>query len=63
MAPIGPGAAKVESLREPTDQFYGDRTSGVRDPVGNHWWIATDIEDVPPEEMAKRAQQWQEPQR
>ena len=55
--------AGAKSLREPTDQFYGDRTSGVKDPVGNHWWIATHIEDVPPEEMAKRAQEWQERQR
>ncbi len=44
------------SLREPTDQFYGDRMAGVRDPVGNQWWIATHIEDVPPEEMARRVE-------
>jgi uncharacterized glyoxalase superfamily protein PhnB len=47
------------SVREPADQFYGDRTGGVRDPVGNLWWIATHVEDVPPDEMAKRAQEWQ----
>lgn len=47
------------SLREPADQFYGDRSGGVRDPVGNQWWIATHVEDVPPDEMAKRAQEWQ----
>ena len=39
---------------EPADQFYGDRNAGVKDPVGNHWWIATHKEDVPPEELAKR---------
>ena len=43
------------SLREVADQFYGDRTGGVRDPLGNQWWIATHVEDVPPDEMAKRA--------
>ncbi len=43
------------SLRDVADQFYGDRTGGVRDPLGNQWWIATHVEDVPPEEMAKRA--------
>jgi uncharacterized glyoxalase superfamily protein PhnB len=43
------------SLREPANQFYGDRSAGVRDPVGNHWWIATHVEDVPPEELASRA--------
>ena len=42
------------SEREPTDQFYGDRSAGVRDPAGNLWWIATHVEDVPEEELAKR---------
>jgi PhnB protein len=45
------------SLREPTDQFYGDRSSAVRDRFGNDWWIHTHVEDVPPEEMARRAEQ------
>ncbi len=44
-----------ESVMEPTDQFYGDRNAGVKDPVGNTWWIATHIEDVSPEELRKRA--------
>jgi uncharacterized glyoxalase superfamily protein PhnB len=48
-----PGAAK--SLREPTDEFYGDRSAGVEDSQGNQWWLATHIEDVSPEEMPKRA--------
>ena len=46
--------AGATSLMEPADQFYGDRNAGVKDPVGNHWWIATHKEDVPPEELAKR---------
>jgi PhnB protein len=29
------------SISAPQDQFYGDRDSGVRDPFGNHWYIAT----------------------
>src|SRR2546426_3769066 len=29
--------AGATSLREPQNMFYGDRTAGVRDPVGNHW--------------------------
>lgn len=52
--------AGATSLREPADQFYGDRTGGVRDPVGNQWWIATHVEDVPPDEMAKRAAEAQQ---
>lgn len=47
--------AGAESLREPEDQFYGDRSAGVKDPSGTSWWIATRVEDVPPEEMARRA--------
>ena len=46
--------AGATSLMEPADQFYGDRNAGVKDPVGNHWWIATHKEDVSPEELAKR---------
>lgn len=44
-------AAGAISVREPTDQPYGDRMSGVRDPFGYKWWIATHIKDVSPEEM------------
>jgi PhnB protein len=50
---IGAGAI---SLREPSDQFYGDRVGGVKDPAGNHWFISTHKEDVPPEELERRAQ-------
>src|SRR5688572_17901790 len=33
--------AGATSMEEPVDQFYGDRESGVKDPTGNVWWIAT----------------------
>ncbi len=42
------------SVSEPKNQFYGDRSAGVRDPLGNHWGIATNIEEVSPEEMQRR---------
>ena len=48
-------AAGGTSVREPADQFYGDRMATVRDPLGNMWGIATHVEDVPEEELAKRA--------
>ena len=48
--------AGATSLREPADQFYGDRSGGVRDLCGNQWWISTHVEDVSPEEMRRRAQ-------
>jgi uncharacterized glyoxalase superfamily protein PhnB len=50
-------AAGAASVQPPVDQFYGDRSGGVRDPFGNQWWIATHIEDVPPAELKRRAQQ------
>jgi PhnB protein len=46
--------AGAVTLREPVDQFYGDRTAGVQDPFGNKWWISTHIEDISTEEMKKR---------
>jgi PhnB protein len=42
---------------EPADQFWGDRFGSVTDPFGHSWQIATHVEDVPPEEMAKRAEE------
>jgi PhnB protein len=48
-------AAGAASLAAPADMFYGDRTGAVQDASGNKWWIATHREDVPLEEIAKRA--------
>jgi uncharacterized glyoxalase superfamily protein PhnB len=42
------------SVREPEDQFYGDRTAVVRDGQGNQWSIATAVEEVSREEMHRR---------
>lgn len=47
--------AGAASLREPEDQFYGDRTAGVEDAFGNQWWLATRVEDVSAEEIQRRA--------
>lgn len=33
--------AGAVSLHAPVDQSYGDREAGIRDPGGNHWYIAT----------------------
>ena len=51
--------AKGESIREPVDEFYGDRSAGVKDPWGNQWWIATHIEDVEGEELKRRAEEFE----
>jgi PhnB protein len=42
-------------VREPEDQFYGDRSYGVRDPEGHEWYFATRVRDVSPEEMQAAA--------
>jgi PhnB protein len=42
-------------VRPPEDQFYGDRAAQFVDPFGHKWSIATHVEDVPPDEMMKRA--------
>ena len=47
-------AAGAESLEAPTNKFYGDRNALVKDPSGNQWCIGTHVEDVAPEEMARR---------
>jgi PhnB protein len=49
---IGAGA---QVLRPLEDQFYGDRSGRFEDPFGHRWDVATHVEDVPPEEMEKRA--------
>jgi Uncharacterized protein conserved in bacteria len=46
------GATKITN---PEDQFFGDRAGAVKDPFGNTWWIATHLENVPQEELRRRA--------
>ena len=46
-------SAGAKSLREPADQFYGDRMAGVEDPFGFQWWLGTHIKDVSMEELQK----------
>jgi PhnB protein len=47
--------AGAKSVMEPADMFWGDRFSSVEDAFGNSWGIATHKEDVPPDELTKRA--------
>jgi PhnB protein len=41
--------------RPVSDQFYGDRNGGLIDPFGHVWFVATHVEDVAPDELARRA--------
>jgi PhnB protein len=50
---IAAGATETRPLR---DEFYGDRTGNLVDPFGHCWTIATHKEDVPPEELERRAE-------
>jgi uncharacterized glyoxalase superfamily protein PhnB len=47
--------AGATPVMEISDQFYGDRSGGVKDLAGNMWWLSTHKEDVPPAEMEERA--------
>lgn len=49
-------AAGATLTRPVQDQFYGDRSGQLTDPFGHHWTIATHVEDVAPDEMARRAE-------
>src|SRR3954464_4320171 len=55
-AVVGRAVEAGAKLKRPVaDQFYGDRTGGIEDPFGPPWYIATPVEDVPHEELQKRA--------
>ncbi len=47
--------AGARALRPVANQFYGDRSGTLEDPFGHVWAIATHVEDVPPEELQRRA--------
>jgi len=49
-------AEGAESTMPPTDMFWGDRMSSIKDPFGLRWSFATHVKDVTPEEM-KRGQE------
>ncbi len=48
-------AAGAKTLMPVETKFYGDRGGNFEDPFGHHWYIATHVEDVTPEEMHSRA--------
>jgi PhnB protein len=52
---LAAGGTVVKPLQ---NQFYGDRSGTIRDPFGHLWTISTHVEDVSPEEVARRAAEW-----
>nr|XP_061806032.1 uncharacterized protein Mb0911c-like [Nerophis lumbriciformis] len=51
------GAVEIRPLM---DQFYGDRSGTLKDPFGHMWIIASHIEDLTPEQLQERFQEYQE---
>ena len=49
---VGAGAKVMRAVQ---DQFYGDRSGTLADPYGHVWNVSTHKEDVPPEELQRRA--------
>jgi PhnB protein len=47
-------AAGAESVFAPMNTFYGDRLAVVKDFAGNHWSIASRIEDITLAEVQQR---------
>lgn len=47
--------AGAKVLRPVEDQFYGDRAGQLEDPFGHVWWVSTHKEEVPLEEIQRRA--------
>jgi PhnB protein len=50
---VDAGAKQLQPIK---DQFYGDRSGTLQDPFGHVWTIATHVEDVPTEELRRRAE-------
>jgi len=48
-------AAGAKLMRPVENKFYGDRSGALEDPFGYQWFIATHIDDAPPEELDRRA--------
>jgi len=50
--------AGAKPSMEPTNMFWGDRYGKLTDPFGHQWGIATHVEDVAPDEMRRRSEEW-----
>lgn len=48
-------AAGASLIQPVEDKFYGDRAGQFEDPFGHRWSVASHVEDVSPQEMARRA--------
>ena len=50
-------AAGAIERRAVQNQFYGDRSGTLEDPFGHTWTVSTHVEDIAPDEMARRSEE------
>jgi uncharacterized glyoxalase superfamily protein PhnB len=50
--------AGAKALQPVEMMFWGDRYGKIEDPFGHVWGLCTRVENLSPEEVAKRAQEW-----
>ena len=56
---LAAGATPLDGpMGKVADQFWGDRAGAFSDPSGYVWTIATRKEDLTPQEMKKRQDEW-----
>jgi uncharacterized glyoxalase superfamily protein PhnB len=56
---VAAGAKKLDGpMGTMQDQFWGDRCGTVADPEGYKWTIATRKEDITPDEMKRRGEEF-----
>ncbi|HYN94987.1 MAG TPA: VOC family protein [Pilimelia sp.] len=51
-------AAGATGTQPPADTFWGDRYAQLTDPAGHRWSLATQREDLSPDELRARADDW-----
>ena len=54
--------ARAKTDRPLKNEFWGDRIGTVIDPFGHKWSLATHMEEVGPEEMQRRMEEWSKQQ-
>jgi PhnB protein len=51
-------AAGAKQVRPLENMFWGDRTGCFIDPFGHAWTVATHVEDLSDDEIARRSDAW-----
>ncbi len=55
---VAAGAKVLPGMGAMADQFWGDRSGSFTDPHGYRWTIATHKEDLTPQELQTRQDEW-----